>query len=77
MSRQRVADTRSMASYSVEPSDPLETEATGEEDLSFAVFSLVHAACGEDVLEVRVGERMLLEWCVECANMEVFGPYDR
>jgi hypothetical protein len=43
------------------------------EDLTFAVFSLAHAACGDDVLEVRIGERMLLEWCTGCAVMEVFG----
>jgi hypothetical protein len=24
------------------------------------------------VVEVRIGERMLLEWCMECAVMEVF-----
>ena len=41
------------------------------EENSFAVFSLAHAACGDDVLEVRVGERMLLEWCMACAVMEV------
>jgi hypothetical protein len=23
-------------------------------------------------VEVRIGERMLLEWCMECAVMEVF-----
>jgi hypothetical protein len=77
MPSQRVADTDSMAGYDVVPSDPLEPEVTGAGDLSFAVFSLVHAACGEDVLEVRVGEHMLLEWCVGCASMEVFGPYER
>jgi hypothetical protein len=77
MPTQRVADTDCMAGYDGEPPDPLMAEATGEVDLSFAVFSLVHAACGEDVLEVRVGDRMLLEWCVGCANMEVFGPYER
>jgi hypothetical protein len=26
----------------------------------------------DDVVEVRIGERMLLEWCMECAVMEVF-----
>jgi hypothetical protein len=26
------------------------------------------------VLEVRIGERMLLAWCTGCAVMEVFGP---
>jgi hypothetical protein len=69
-----VADTDSVVRYDVEPVDPTEARTAGEGDLSFAVFSLVHAACGDDVLEVRIGERMLLEWCAECAVMEVFGP---
>ena len=69
-----MADTDSMMRYDVEPVDPWEAEIAGEGDLSFAVFSLAHAACGDDVLEVRIGERMLLEWCTGCAVMEVFGP---
>jgi len=62
-----------MLRYEVEPVHPVEAEVPGEGDLSFAVFSLAHAACGDDVLEVRIGERMLLEWCSGCAVMEVFG----
>ena len=50
----------------------MEAEIPGEGELSFAVFSLEHAACGDDVVEVRIGERMLLEWCMGCAVMEVF-----
>jgi hypothetical protein len=65
-----------MLRYDVEQAHPAEAEDPGEGDLSFAVFSLVHAACGDDVLEVRVGERMLLEWCTGCAVMEVFGSRD-
>ena len=68
-----MADTESMLRYDVEPAHPVEAEVPGEGDLSFAVFSLAHAACGDDVLEIRVGERMLLEWCMACAVMEVFG----
>jgi hypothetical protein len=67
-----VADTDSMLRYDVEPVHPVEAEIPGEGELSFAVFSLEHAACGDDVVEVRIGERMLLEWCMECAVMEVF-----
>ena len=67
-----MADTDSMLRYDVERVHPVEAEVPGE-DLSFAVFSLAHAACGDDVLEVRIGERMLLEWCTGCAVMEVFG----
>jgi hypothetical protein len=68
-----VADTESMVRYDVEPVQPVEAEDPGGGDLSFAVFSLAHAECGDDVLEVRIGERMLLEWCTGCAVMEVFG----
>jgi hypothetical protein len=64
-----VADTVSMLRYEVEPVHPVEAEIPVEGELSFAVFSLEHAACGD---EVRIGERMLLEWCMECAVMEVF-----
>ena len=72
-----MADTDSMLRYDVEPVHPVEAEITSEGDLSFAVFSLAHAACGDDVLEVRVGERMLLEWCMACAVMEVFGSAEK
>ena len=72
-SSRRVADTDSMLRYDVDPTHPVEAEVPGEGDLSFAVFSLVHAACGDDVLEVRIGERMLLEWCSGCAVMEGSG----
>ena len=68
-----MADIDSVVRYDVELVDPPVDETTGEGILSFAVFSLAHAACGDDVLEVRVGERMLLEWCMACAVMEVFG----
>ena len=68
-----MADTESMVRYDVEPVQPVEAEVLGGGDLSFAVFSLAHAECGDDVLEVRIGERMLLEWCTGCAVMEVFG----
>jgi hypothetical protein len=60
----------------VELVDRMEAESTGEGELSFAVFSLAHAACGDDVLKVRIGERMLLEWCMTCAVMEVFGSWE-
>ena len=72
----RVADTDCMVRYDVELASPSEG-AAGEGDLSFAAFSLAHAACGDEVLEVRIGERMLLVWCMGCAVMEVFGPCNR
>jgi hypothetical protein len=77
MSSCRVADTDSMLRYDVEPAHPVEAEVLGEGDLSFAVFSLAHAECGDHVLEVRIGEHMLLEWCTGCAVIEVFGSCER
>ena len=59
--------------YDVEPLDLSEAEVTVEGDLSFAAFSLAHAACGDDVLEVRIGDHTLLEWCMACAVMKIFG----
>jgi hypothetical protein len=72
-----VADTDNMLRYDTRVVDPPEAETTGEDHLSFAAFSLAHAPCGDDVLEVRIGERMLLEWCMACAVMEVFGSHER
>jgi hypothetical protein len=62
--------------YHVEPLDFTEAGSTGEGELSFAAFSLAHASCGDDVLEVRIGEHTLLEWCMACAVMKIFGPYE-
>jgi hypothetical protein len=40
--------------------------------LSFAAFSFTHAECGEGVIELRLGERLLLGWCRSCAALETF-----
>jgi len=45
----------------------------GAGDLSFAAFSLAHAGCGDGVVELRLGDRLLLEWCPACASMATFG----
>jgi hypothetical protein len=68
-----VADTDNVMRYDVELKDHSETGATCEGDLSFAAFSLAHAPCGDNVVEVRIGEHTLLEWCMACAVMEIFG----
>ncbi len=60
--------------YDVHTSDFAKVEAVDEAALSFAAFSLEHAACGDDVLEVRLGEEALLEWCMACAVMMIFRP---
>jgi len=59
--------------YEVDTNDSSPLGITDEGDLSFAAFSLEHAGCGEDVLEVRIGEHALLEWCMACAVMRIFG----
>jgi hypothetical protein len=41
-------------------------------DLSFAAFSFTHAECGEGVIELRLGEGLLLGWCSSCAALETF-----
>ena len=46
-------------------------KAVGDDPLAFAVFTLIHAVCGE-VVEVRVGERYILSWCPSCAAMRTF-----
>jgi hypothetical protein len=57
--------------------EPLRYGAVSVGDLSFAVFSLTHAGCGEDgVIELRLNERLLLGWCPSCAALETFGSPD-
>ena len=62
--------------YEVHPLDLSEVGTPDEGDLAFAAFSLTHAACGDDVLEVRIGEHALLERCMACAVMKIFMPYE-
>ena len=58
--------------YDVHPPGLSEPGGVAEEHLGFAAFSLAHAACGDDVLEVRLGETALLEWCTSCDVMKIF-----
>ena len=44
------------------------------EDLSFAVFSLLHTTCGDGPLELRLDGGGLLGWCPACAKLQVFVP---
>jgi hypothetical protein len=69
-----VADTWGAMRYDVHPPDLSEVGTAAEGDLAFAAFSLAHAACGDDVLEVRIDEHTLLEWCAACGVMKIFGP---
>lgn len=54
----------------LEESIPAE-DALEDELLAFAAFALAHAACC-DVVEVRIGERRILEWCPSCQAMRTF-----
>ena len=45
---------------------------TASEDVSFAAFTLIHTGCGDGLIEVRLGDRMLLEWCPACTVLETF-----
>jgi hypothetical protein len=57
--------------------EPLRNRAGRVGDLSFAVFSLTHAGCGEEgAIELRLNERLLLGWCPSCAALETFGSPD-
>ena len=67
------ADTWNVMRYDVHPPDFAKVGAGDEADLAFAAFSLEHAACGDDVLEVRLGEEALLEW-LACSVMMIFRP---
>ncbi|CAA9425508.1 hypothetical protein AVDCRST_MAG82-1735 [uncultured Rubrobacteraceae bacterium] len=72
-----MVDTESVMRYDVDMVDLPGAECAGEGDFSFAAFSLAHTACGDDVVEVRLGEDTLLEWCMACSVMEIFGPRER
>lgn len=54
----------------LEESIPAE-DVLQEELIAFAAFALTHAACC-DVVEVRIGERCILEWCPSCAVVRTF-----
>lgn len=69
-----MVDTQSVMRYDVDQAILSEAGSGGETTLSFAAFSLAHAACGDEVVEVRVGDHTLLEWCMACSVMEIFGP---
>jgi hypothetical protein len=69
-------DDRNMRDDEVRVAPPRNREGSVE-DFSFVVFSLTHAECGQEgVIEVRLGERLLLEWCPSCATLETFGSFD-
>lgn len=40
--------------------------------LAFVAFTLYHSPCGDAVVEARLGEGSLLQWCLACADLRVF-----
>ena len=46
--------------------------AVTEGDLAFVAFTLSHSPCGDGVIEARLGEGLLLQWCLACAQMRIF-----
>ena len=45
-----------------------------DDNLAFVAFTLFHSPCGDDVIELRLGEGLLLQWCLACAEMNTFVP---
>lgn len=43
-----------------------------EGNLAFVAFTLSHAPCGDGVIEARLSEGLLLQWCLACAEMRIF-----
>ena len=43
-----------------------------DDNLAFAAFTLSHSPCGDQVIELRLGEGLLLQWCLACADMNAF-----
>ena len=54
-------------------SEPLVEGVGSGEGFSFAAFVLEHADCGDGMVELRLGERLLVEWCTACAASRTFG----
>ena len=48
-------------------------EAESGWDPAFALFVLRHTRCDAGLIEVRIGERLILAWCPCCAVIETFG----
>lgn len=49
-----------------------EDTAAAEDNLAFVAFTLSHSPCGDGVIEARLGEGLLLQWCLACAQMRIF-----
>ena len=47
-----------------------------EADAPFLAFVLLHAGCGDGVIEYRLGERFLACWCRRCDESRIFTATD-
>lgn len=47
-------------------------DAGGDAPLAFASFVFAHAACGEEVIESRLGEGIVACHCLRCNEMGIF-----
>ena len=50
---------------------PGDTAPVGD-GLAFVAFALCHSPCGDAVVEARLGEGSLLQWCLACADLRIF-----
>ena len=39
----------------------------------FLAFALVHAGCGDEVIETRLDKRALACWCLRCEELRIIG----
>ena len=46
----------------------------GETPISFALFALSHAGCGDWLSEARLDENTVAYWCSRCDDARTFGP---
>lgn len=71
-----MVDKLGMRHYRDDLADSSGDNTEGYANLSFAAFVLKHVGCGDELIELRIGERLLLEWCPACAVVETFGSPD-
>jgi len=45
----------------------------GDSGLAFAAFVFGHAGCGDELVEIRLGEDLLTCWCPQCDETRTFG----
>jgi len=48
-------------------------DRAADPDLSFAAFVFAHLDCADAMVELRLADGVLLEWCPACAVLQTFG----